>query len=1081
MVNLSEEQKRAVFAPGSVAITAGAGAGKTGTLAARYVAHITEGKVTSPLQIVAVTYTEKAADELRARIRKQFKEHGAQEVITEEVIAEVEAAQISTIHALAARICRDFYDRAGLAPDFRVLDASDTEIWLVEKLEEVAADLPREIIDTLPFPFLLPALHELLKDPHVAQRALRLGIPEWTEAMRTFRIRVVGEFVESGILEVCARELESYSGAPDDRIELLRVETLRLISNLKVDSDLIPSLTALSKSTLTGGSKNKWPDGGFTEVKAAVKAIRTPAEEVLKLAQLEIGVADHELARAVGLLRQAFDHVSTAIDAKKKEEGILDFNDLEIHATTILGNSDVRSHYRERWKAVMVDEFQDTNTAQANIINLLTEGDVTLTVVGDKKQSIYGFRGAEVEIFDQFVEKIGALPSGSKVNLVTSYRSHEGLVELTNNIFEPVLKKHFEPLTAHRKASPVPGPFVELSLIDVEDGDRQYPSEKRLNVEAVAVARRIKELVESGTMVTDKDTREPRKIRYEDIAVLCRAWAPLYVIADALSAQHVPIAFSGDKILLETREAQDVIALLEFLANPKDDVALIAVLRSIFFSVSDLELLTYSKTFDKSQKWWDAMATNPGSLSHPAKILKELLDMRVASTATALILRADELTGYSAVVANLPHGERRAADWRGMVGLLEELALQGRDDVFSAARAIKRLIEFEVEWPRLPVDSGNAVQLTTVHGAKGLEWPVVLVPSLTRKGNNTKGKILVDANLGVAFKIDNGEGEEVTPAIYTLISAAKQEKEDDERRRVLYVALTRAKEKIILSASSKSEAIETKSKSMDLGVLWPGLEKAGVAEKLIPFEEKDALPPQPGLPDDFAAPSIIQTQSLKPSISTVRVTGLGDYERCPKLFKYKYVDGHPGIGEGGTGAARLGTLTHLALEKEITDPDALRRLVAGMTDEETQTAIDFANVFRSHAEFKEVNGCIASKEVDLSLEVDGLILTGVADAVGDDFVLDYKTDKEMEPEHHKLQIWAYTKALGKSKGYLAYLRHDKLHRFESDELMGLDETAKKIVAGIREGDFAATPSITVCRFCSYREICDEKSEEVGEV
>ncbi|MFM8440377.1 MAG: RecB family exonuclease, partial [Acidobacteriota bacterium] len=253
------------------------------------------------------------------------------------------------------------------------------------------------------------------------------------------------------------------------------------------------------------------------------------------------------------------------------------------------------------------------------------------------------------------------------------------------------------------------------------------------------------------------------------------------------------------------------------------------------------------------------------------------------------------------------------------------------------------------------------------------------------------------------------------------------------------------------------------------------------AEKLIPFEEKDALPPQPGLPDDFAAPSIIQTQGLKPSISTVRVTGLGDYERCPKLFKYKYVDGHPGIGEGGTGAARLGTLTHLALEKEITDPDALRRLVAGMTDEETQTAIDFANVFRSHAEFKEVNGCIASKEVDLSLEVDGLILTGVADAVGDDFVLDYKTDKEMEPEHHKLQLWAYTKALGKSKGYLAYLRHDKLYRFESDELMGLDETAKKIVAGIREGDFAATPSITVCRFCSYREICDEKSEEVGEV
>ena len=1072
MAELSEEQQLAAYAPRSVAITAGAGAGKTGTLAARYVAHIAKGKLTSPLEIVAVTFTDKAADELRARIRKEFKEESKRRSdgrITEEVIAEVEAAQISTIHALAARICRDFYDVAGLVPDFRVMDALESELWIVEKIEEALADIPRETVEALTYKVLGDAMLALITDPHVAQRALSKGIPEWTEAMRIFRVQVIEELVGGELFKKTREVLEMFGGEDGDKREELRHEVLNLMSKLERNEDPLPSLEELSKVTLRGGSANKWPNGGFGEVKDAITAIREVVKEVKGLALLGIGVADHELARQVELLRRAFDQVSKFIDERKKDEGLLDFNDLEIHATTILSRPEVRSHYRERWKAVMVDEFQDTNTTQAEIIRMLTEGGTTLTIVGDKKQAIYGFRGAEIEIFDRFVEEIEASDSGSVVNLSTSYRAHAGLVELTNKIFKPVLKNHFEALVAHRKTSPIGGPYVELQLVDAGEGEFLAP--ERLNVEAGSIANRIRKMVDSNEMVIDKDTREPRPIRYEDIAVLCKAWPPLDVIADALSAQRIPVAFAGDKGLLETREAQDVFALLVFLANPKDDIALIAVLRSVFFGVSDAELFEYSKTFSKDERWWDAIAKSPGILARVANVLKELLDMRATATASALTLRADELTGYSAVVANLPHGARREADWRGMLGLLGELAGQGKYDVFSASRAIERLIEFEVEWPRLPVDSGNAVQLTTIHGAKGLEWSVVFVPSLTRKSGNKTLPIKVDAELGVAFTLGEVDGEEVVPSIYTLIKHAQKRRDADERRRVLYVALTRAKEKVILSASSRPEA-------MDLKVLWPGIENAEIAQTLIPFTLENALPPEPGAPDEFPEPTNVQTEAIPPGIGTLRITGLSDYQRCPKQFKYKHVDGHPGIGEGGTGAARLGTLTHLALEKEIADPDALRRLVAGMTDEEARTAIDFANVFRSHKEFKEVNGCIASKEVDLSLELDGLILTGVADAVGDDFVLDYKTDKEMEPEHHKLQIWAYTKALGRSKGYLAYLRHDKLHRFDSHELMGLDETAKKIVAGIREGDFAATPSITACRFCSYREICDQKSEEV---
>ncbi|MBK6751624.1 MAG: UvrD-helicase domain-containing protein [Acidobacteria bacterium] len=183
-MNLTPDQKRAATAVGSVAVTAGAGTGKTSMLAARYLHHVqTDGM--SPLSVVAVTFTDKAADELRSRIRKTLNA----ELGDEKVIAEVEAAQISTMHALASRICRDFYDLAEIPPDFSILDDTAKPLWMAEKFEEAVSLIDPDIFRTLGFSWLTSAISVLLKDPYSSDQALSLGADQWKDTIERLQPR----------------------------------------------------------------------------------------------------------------------------------------------------------------------------------------------------------------------------------------------------------------------------------------------------------------------------------------------------------------------------------------------------------------------------------------------------------------------------------------------------------------------------------------------------------------------------------------------------------------------------------------------------------------------------------------------------------------------------------------------------------------------------------------------------------------------------------------------------------------------------------------------------------------------------
>jgi ATP-dependent helicase/nuclease subunit A len=579
-LSLTEDQQRAVYAPGSVAVVAGAGTGKTHMLAERYVCHLDRDEL-SALQVVAVTFTERAAAELRSRIRRRLQ---GSEVTGQEALAELEAAQIGTIHALCARVCREHPEEAGVPPDFEVLDALGCQAWMLERMEEAMEELPQEHYLRLPYPELRSVLERLLADPVSAGRALSIAPEGWEQPVARAREEARKRFLLDPALDSVQRMLEACEGGAGDRIEEARTNALEALERLRTESDPGPYLEALCTIDLRGGSKKKWAEVELSQVKESLRGVRELAREERKrgLMTLELGEADGRLAELLPALREAFETVRQSVYEAKRDAGRLDFADLEVYALRALQDEEVRSYYAERWRAFLVDEFQDTNPIQAEIIDRLTGG-ATLTVVGDEQQAIYGFRRAEVRVFRRYRRQI-LEAGGSEVVLSESFRTHDALIRRTNAIFSRALGELHQPLTAHRLAEPHAPPHVEAYSIEPStEGERKESKDRLQRAEATLISRLIGEALQDGLLVHDPDTNTTRSASPGDFAVLSRTWAPLEVYDEALAAAGIPAVHAGGGDLLEAREAKDGLALLRFMTDIADDLALVAVLRSPFY------------------------------------------------------------------------------------------------------------------------------------------------------------------------------------------------------------------------------------------------------------------------------------------------------------------------------------------------------------------------------------------------------------------------------------------------------------------------------------------------------------------
>jgi ATP-dependent helicase/nuclease subunit A len=662
--------------------------------------------------------------------------------------------------------------------------------------------------------------------------ALARGPEEWRDLIEEARETALSAFLEKPALKEGRWTLELCEGDDEDRMEESRKAALSALDELEAGENHKSAFELLESIDLRGGRKRAWSDGELASVKEALKIVRELARAELRrgIVVLESGPADERLAGALPILRDAFRQARLFLSEAKRRSRVMDFADLEVHALRALEHQGVRDYYCERWRAFLVDEFQDTNPVQAELLTQLTEG-TKLTVVGDEKQSIYGFRRADVEVFRRFRECILS-ERGDEVLLATSFRGHSELVGVLNAVFSSVLGEMRQDLEAHREQPPHEAPHVRAYAMESE---KRVPKAMLQRAEATHIARLVREMMDQEVSVYDAAADTVRPVRPGDVAVLSRVWAPLELYGEALAAVGIPSVHAGGGNLLETREAKDGLALLRFLADPTDDLALVAILRSPFFAVEDPLLHELAQEHTKTTSWWKLVQEAGGPQLHPAQeILGELLSKRRLEPPTALLQLADHLTGYTAIIANLPGAGRREADWRGFRELVGDLE-RGAYDAFTVVRWLRQLNEAGAEVPRPPLEVGEVVGLMTIHAAKGLEWPVVIVPDLARAMPSSHGAVVFDPELGVAVDFGEDEGE---PALYRLIADKKARLQEDEARRIFYVAPTRARDHLILTSTDG----ET-NRFSGIALLRPGLEVAGVTFSPVAFRPEDALPP----------------------------------------------------------------------------------------------------------------------------------------------------------------------------------------------------------------------------------------------
>ena len=866
-MEFTRNQKKAHDLNRHISVTAGAGSGKTAVLVHRYLKILLETDL-PPNQVVAITFTRKAAAELKQRIIQELDVRLREEPNNTKLRRTktgMLSAQISTIHSFCARILREYPVEAGVDAGFSELQGIQQRLVLRDlidsKLREIA-DLPDEDENREKLVQLLRIfgknrleqhLHQLIDQREVVGRLMR-GLYSRTdsEVLETWH-----EFVQSQLVESLTDRfpVADWLRCLNNVLAVAKGKNKRKVQELtnQVQPDLelqevAPFLTGIAPLIVTQGGtiskqnllgRNARTDAIEEEIDFLVRAAN-------HLLSFPVFTADDELLiRVTRSLLGVYDEVQRAYEQHKIQTEQLDFDDLQIKVRDLLRQESIHEQLAQRYPYIMIDEYQDTDQLQYEILDLLAVINENtrkqkpsdsqldnLFIVGDQKQSIYGFRGADVRVFNEtrqnianyqkaFVEdftwteqKLEASDSEKRGELQFSenFRLLRNLVGFVNLVFDPLMKGRtefevkYQPLIQGR-ITDSPG-NVELLIGSRAEvgGDPQLSAD-----EYDLIVERIRHLVETEeTIWTDEGNGEkPRPIRYSDIAILIRSRTRLPEIESALTEAEIPYKITGGIGFYQCQEIYDINNYLQFLITPANDVALAGLLRAPFFGVSDVELYEIAQNSASASFWQkaqDYVAGSDQSSTVPiaVEILQSHLEICYRIPPSELIRKIVNDTGIVGVLSVGKGGEQRWANYEKLLGIAREFERFGSTDLFDFLERLNLLIEEEEsEGQATTQPTAEAVEVMTVHAAKGLEFPVVILPNLDRRFRYDY-EPFIDDRLGIGFSPANPEKsyEQSDPGATQMMRERAKNKTEAEERRLFYVATTRARDHLILSGTA---------------------------------------------------------------------------------------------------------------------------------------------------------------------------------------------------------------------------------------------------------------------------------------
>jgi ATP-dependent helicase/nuclease subunit A len=849
---LSPEQLAAVRARAPlVTVSAGAGSGKTTVLVERFI-DLVENDAVSPLEILAITFTEKAAAEMKERIVRRFEERG--DTANRRL---AEAAYISTIHGFCSRILREHPLVAKLDPSFRVMDEVTRNVFLDEYLELLYRDewfVESEGLITKRFESMRPRLFELIVeaaflpdefgtavereegltlDGHV-ENAIRRIREHWDARWAVAREQLLS--VAPTILSAVV------TGARNPK---LHAQMCAVVERLRRDAtpDLELAQRFVGSTGFTGSVQGETQADA---IRAVFQAVRPIFKEYTEIDFAAIEQQEREIFAPlkVGIYERARD-LARKYEEFKRQHGLLDFADMQRRALELLDDATVRENYARRFKHIVLDEAQDTNDVQMRLIDRLRDGRQSLFAVGDVKQSIYGFRGANVEIFQSLCRSStpplrgSARNDGVALSLTDNYRSRDGVIDFVNELgrrFWSDDEIEYEPLSAKfdyqaRGAEPqVDVWFVDQpDIIDENGKEKREPVDETREREGVAIAAWIRGAVD-GTeplVVYDRATDSYRAARYGDIAILSNTRNPFPAFERALADLGIPFVKDGGREFFSGREVRDILAALRVLENPLDDVSLLTALRSPLFGWGDRDLARLRTVAGGRALWYGLREIQPeGSTADPSayRTIRRLRRQATFTSPVGLIELVCDVTAYRAALLCLPRGRAHVANIDKLIEFARATAMLDGASLTSflhRATLAERYLGNETDAPASGVGD-DAVVLSTIHGAKGLEWPVVILAGLDSdyaRTEVTSRYYAPEGALILQIKRDDEEKPLRSAANAALIAAAKV-RDEAEGRRLFYVGMTRARERLILTSTYRYQEPRYEPNRLEKPVRW---------------------------------------------------------------------------------------------------------------------------------------------------------------------------------------------------------------------------------------------------------------------
>lgn len=1102
-MELTKEQRAAVESRGeNLLIAAAAGAGKTRVLVERVI-RLLEENYCDVDEMLIMTFTNAAAQEMRSRIQAALMKRlgtefdAATQARLEKQIILLTSAQISTFDSFCQSVLRRNFSRIDLDPKFRTADTNELDILKREVIEELfeenypsdafknftdefggnihGDDKIHEIIIELhdfslstPYP---DAWLDSLTEPYDLPKSARLDDTVWFKFLKSHIYATLKK-----IFEDCA---EARRLAEENNIAIKVIgDEFNQINGLKTLQDdwnaLYDKIWAIKFGKLAGG---RVADDKKV-IKAEIKNLRDSYKKKLEALRDKYFLADE--AKMISDLRELHEPIKELIrvtksfaqkfsDAKR-ERGIIDFNDMEHFALKIFDVApEVAVAYRDKFKFIMVDEYQDTNGVQEAIVQKISRGD-NLFFVGDVKQSIYRFRLVDSVNFKDKMDSYRC------INLSKNFRSREKIIASVNEIFKRLMNRRATEIDYDAAAQLQFGASYEVGenyfderpeffIIkpekDLEDAGKDIELEMRF------IADKIHELIESKKLVRDGESYRP--VQFKDIVILHRSpKTTAFEILDTLKKFGVPAYVPDEENYFRATEIQVVMSLLNLLDNARQDIPLAAVMLSPIGGFSAEELAEI-RIATPDEDFYTAVSRGSDKCKDFLSKLNRWRDTARQLGVPEILNKLYRETGYYDSVGKEDRGDIRQANLRILID--RAAAFES-----TSARGLSRFVEFigkikdfgkDLSTAKTLGENENVVRVVTIHKSKGLEYPVVFVAGLGKIFNTedyTRAKLFMHREFGIgAYRTPKDSQLKIKTLATQAVSKKIADESLAEELRILYVALTRAEEKLILVGTTSKTALE-KLQPVDAPSDYEILSAGKFMDWLLPIKDalKDfidiELVPQSKILEikerqlDKTAEKILQApEKLPPTqlgkipakLSVTELKRRVEEEELPRLETFaqkKFIYRRPAFMQRKEiSGAEYGSLMHKVMQSLNLSGDLSVRGIAAQIEDLARREIilpehvKLIKAEKIHKFFASDLGqrLIAAQEfyrelpfsrlidaqrffhVDEKIFIQGIIDLLFKDAAGSWVLLDYKTDRDAEDlaERYKIQIELYASAV----------------------------------------------------------------------